>query len=333
MTEHLTQNPAVQIEDDRTGSSVETLKRAILDNLLYIVGRDTDHAVPSDYFMAVAYTVRDRILARFMHTIQSYRKTAVRAVSYLSAEFLMGPHLANNLLNLGLEDPFRQAIKEIGLDFESLLEQEPEPGLGNGGLGRLAACYLDSMATMGIPAIGYGIRYEYGIFDQKIQEGWQVEYTDHWLRNGNPWELRRTQLAAEVGFHGRTEQYTDAEGRFRVRWIPQIVVKGVPYDTPIVGYRSGIANILRLWRSEARESFYFDRFNHGDYSGAVAEKVFAENITKVLYPNDEDFQGKELRLEQQYFFTSCSLQDMIRRHLFLGLKLRQLSRKVGHSAQ
>jgi starch phosphorylase len=321
MTDHLTQNPAVQIEDDRTGSSVETLKRAILDNLFYIVGRDTDHAVPTDYFMAVAYTVRDRILARFMHTIQSYRKTAVRAVSYLSAEFLMGPHLANNLLNLGLEAPFREAIKELGLDFESLLEQEPEPGLGNGGLGRLAACYLDSMATMGIPAIGYGIRYEYGIFDQKIQEGWQVEYTDHWLRNGNPWELRRMQLAAEVGFHGRTDQYTDAEGHFRVRWIPQTVVKGVPYDTPIVGYRSGIANILRLWRSEARESFYFDRFNHGDYSGAVAEKVFAENITKVLYPNDEDFQGKELRLEQQYFFTSCSLQDMIRRHLFRGLKL------------
>jgi len=321
MADGLSKNPNLQIEDDRTGSSVEALKRAILDNLFYVVGRDTDHADSTDYYMAVAYTVRDRILARFMHTIHSYKKNAVRAVSYLSAEFLMGPQLANNLLNLGLDAPFRQAVKELGLDMNSLIDQEAEPGLGNGGLGRLAACFLDSMATMGVPAIGYGIRYEYGIFDQKIQDGWQVEYTDHWLRNGNPWELRRTRLAAEVGFHGRTEHWTDAGGRFRVRWIPQTVVKGVPYDTPIIGYRSGMANILRLWRSEARESFYFERFNGGDYAGAVSEKVFAENITKVLYPNDEDFQGKELRLQQQYFFTSCSLQDMIRRHQFRGQKL------------
>jgi starch phosphorylase len=321
MPDSLTQNSTVQIEDDRTGSSVETLKRAILDNLFYVVGRAAEHAGPTDYYRALAYTVRDRILARFMHTIHSYKESAVRAVSYLSAEFLMGPQLAGNLLNLGLDAPFRQAIKDLGLDIESLIEQEAEPGLGNGGLGRLAACYLDSLATLGIPSIGYGIRYEYGIFDQKIHDGWQVEYTDHWLRDGNPWELRRTRLAAEVGFHGRTEQWTDGEGRFRVRWIPQTLVKGIPYDTPIVGYRSGLANILRLWRSEARESFYFDRFNNGDYGGAVAEKVFAENITKVLYPNDEDFRGKELRLQQQYFFTSCSIQDMIRRHLRRGQKL------------
>jgi starch phosphorylase len=321
MADGLSKNPNLQIEDDRTGSSVDALKRAILDNLFYVVGKDTDHADSTDYYMAVAYTVRDRILARFMHTIHSYKKNAVRAVSYLSAEFLMGPQLANNLLNLGLDAPFRQAVKELGLDMNSLIDQEAEPGLGNGGLGRLAACFLDSMATMGVPAIGYGIRYEYGIFDQKIQDGWQVEFTDHWLRNGNPWELRRTRLAAEVGFHGRTEHWTDDGGRFRVRWIPQTVVKGVPYDTPIIGYRSGMANILRLWRSEARESFYFERFNGGDYAGAVSEKVFAENITKVLYPNDEDFHGKELRLQQQYFFTSCSLQDMIRRHQFRGQKL------------
>ncbi len=321
MPDRLTQNPSVQIEDVRTGSSVETLKLAILDNLFYVVGRDVHQAVIGEYYMALAYTVRDRILARFMHTIHTYKESTVRSVSYLSAEFLMGPQLANNLLNLGLDAPFRQAVNELGLDMESLIEQEAEPGLGNGGLGRLAACYLDSLATLGIPSIGYGIRYEYGIFDQRIQDGWQVEYTDHWLRNGNPWELRRTRLAAEVGFHGHTEHWTDAEGRFRVRWIPQTVVKGIPYDTPIVGYRSGIANILRLWRSEARESFYFERFNSGDYGGAVAEKVFAENITKVLYPNDEDFRGKELRLEQQYFFTSSSLQDMIRRHLFRGQKL------------
>ncbi len=321
MPDRLPKNPGVQVEDERTGSSVETLKRAILDNLFYVLGRDAEHAAPIDYYMAVAYSVRDRILARYMHTIHTYMESPARAASYLSAEFLMGPQLANNLLCLGLEAPFRQAIKELGLELDTLIDQEAEPGLGNGGLGRLAACFLDSLATLGIPSTGYGIRYEYGIFDQKIQDGWQVEYTDHWLRNGNPWELRRTRLAAEVGFHGWTEQWTDAEGRYRVRWIPQMVVKGIPYDTPIVSYRSGLANILRLWRSEARESFYFERFNSGDYSGAVAEKVFAENITKVLYPNDEDFRGKELRLQQQYFFTSCSLQDMIRRHLRRGQKL------------
>jgi glycogen phosphorylase len=318
MTEILATKPGLQMEDDRTGSSVETLRRAILDNLFCVVGRGTEHASIADYYMAVAYTVRDRILARFLRTLHAYTESDVRCVSYLSAEFLTGPQLANNLLSLGLDAPFRQAVRELHLDMDMLIEQEAEPGLGNGGLGRLAACFLDSMATMSIPSIGYGIRYEYGIFDQKIHDGWQVEFTDHWLRNGNPWELRRTRHGVEVGFYGRTEHSTDAEGHFRVRWIPQTIVKGIPYDTPIVGYRSGVANILRLWRSEARESFYFDRFNDGDYAGAVAEKMFAENITKVLYPNDEDFRGKELRLQQQYFFTSCSLRDMISMQLQKG---------------
>jgi glycogen phosphorylase len=310
------ENPAIpilQIEDERTGIRVETLKHAILENLYCVVGRDAEHASQIDYYMATAYTVRDRILARFLRTLHAYIEKEVRCVSYLSAEFLMGPQLACNLLNLGIDAPVRQAVRELGLDMEVLIEQEAEPGLGNGGLGRLAACFLDSMATLGVPSIGYGIRYEYGIFDQKIHDGWQVEFTDHWLRNGNPWELRRTSYAVDVGFHGKTEQETDAQGHFRVRWIPGTIIKGVPYDTPIVGYRSGVANILRLWRSEARESFYFDRFNEGDYSGAVSDKVFAENITKVLYPNDDDFRGKELRLEQQYFFTACSLQDMVTR--------------------
>src|SRR5208283_4473841 len=321
MPDPLIVNQALQIEDNRTGSSVETLRRAILDNLFYVVGRDVEHARPLDHYQAVAYTVRDRILARFLSSLHNYMEDDVRVVSYLSAEFLMGPQLATNLLNLGLESQFRQATKDLGLDLDQLIEQEAEPGLGNGGLGRLAACFLDSLATMGIPSIGYGIRYEYGIFEQKIQDGWQVEYTDHWLRNGNPWELRRAEFAVQVGFHGRTENWVDHDGRYHVRWLPQIQVKGVPYNTSTVGYRSGAAYILRLWRSEATESFYFARFNTGDYAGAVADKVFAENITKVLYPNDENFSGKELRLEQQYFFTSCSLQDMIRVHLVSGKKL------------
>jgi starch phosphorylase len=313
--------PAVITEDDRTGASVETLKRAILDNLYYIVAKMPQTATEIDYFTAIAYTVRDRILARWIETLESYSHRELRVVCYLSAEFLMGPYLACNLLNLGLDAPFRQAVKELGLDFNRIIASESEPGLGNGGLGRLAACYLDSLATLSVPAIGYGIRYEFGMFHQQIKDGWQVEMTDYWLRYGNPWEIRRSQASVEVSFGGHTESRTDDQGKFRVRWVPQSVVKGVPYDTPVVGYQSGVVNDLRLWKSEATESFYFERFNSGDYQGAVAGKVFAENITKVLYPNDEALQGKELRLQQQYFFTSCSLQDMIRFHQRFGFSL------------
>ena len=304
------------IDDDRTGIKVETLKQAILENLRYVVGKDPESATEMDYFMAVAYTVRDRILARWLATRRSYSEHDVRVVCYLSAEFLMGPHLANNLLNLKIEEPMRQATKELGLDLDRIIAEESEPGLGNGGLGRLAACYLDSLATLGIPAIGYGIRYEFGMFHQEIHDGWQVELTDYWLRYGNPWEI---QAASGVG-RCRASGATPNPGRTRTgicktRWIPASLVKGIPYDTPILGYGSGVANDLRLWRSEAGESFYFDKFNSGDYEGAVASKIFAENISKVLYPNDDAKQGKQLRLEQQYFFVSCALQDMIRIHL------------------
>ena len=306
------------IDDERTSHTVPALKQGILDNLFYVVGKPSLVATDMDHFMALAYTARDRILARWLTTKGDYLKHTVRTVYYLSAEFLMGPYLANNLLNLGLQDAMRQATTELNLDLDHLIAQESEPGLGNGGLGRLAACYLDSMATLGVPAMGYGIRYEFGMFHQEIHEGWQVEFTDHWLRYGNPWEIRRPQADVEVGFGGHTETWRDALGTYEVRWVPASVVKGIPYDTPILGYRSGIANTLRLWKSEATESFFFGRFNSGDYEGAVGAKVFAENITKVLYPNDEAMRGKELRLQQQYFFTSCSLQDMIRRQLTAG---------------
>jgi glycogen phosphorylase len=318
MQELAAPEPTALIEDDRTATSVEALRRAILDNLFYLVGTTQQNATDQEFFTAVAYTVRDRILARWFKTLDCYKKHDVRVVCYLSAEFLMGPHLANNLINLQIEAPVRQAVAELGRDFDHIVEQEREPGLGNGGLGRLAACYLDSMATLAVPAIGYGIRYEFGIFQQQIHDGWQVELTDYWLRYGNPWEIRRPNEAVDVGFGGRTEGWADSTGKYRVRWIPASVVRGVPYDTPIVGYLSGIANDLRLWRSESTESFFFERFNSGDYQGAVAGKTFAENITKVLYPNDEDIHGKELRLQQQYFFTSCALQDMIRLHQRVG---------------
>lgn len=315
----------IAIEDDRTGTSVETLKRAITDNLLYVVGKTRKTATRIDYFMAVAYTVRDRIIAHWLNTVQSHLQQSGRVVAYLSAEYLLGPQLGNNLLNLNLEGPFRRATLELGLNLDDIISEEEEPGLGNGGLGRLAACYMDSLASLGIPSVGYGVRYEFGIFDQQITDGWQVEITDKWLRFGNPWELRRPQMAIPIGFGGRTRQWTDADGRFHVEWIPAFRVNGVPYDTPIPGFRTSTANNLRLWAAEAPESFHFDRFNTGDYQGAVAEKLHSENISKVLYPNDQQIAGKQLRLQQQYMFTSCSLQDMIRIHLAQGRKLENFA--------
>ena len=308
----------IATEDDRTGLSITTLRRAIADNLFYLQGKFPGIATTNDYYLALAYTVRDRLLQHWIATSQTYLKSDVKVVCYLSAEFLVGPHLANNLINLGIYDLVEQAIAESGLNLIELINQEEEPGLGNGGLGRLAACYLDSLASLEIPAIGYGIRYEYGIFDQEIKDGWQVEITDKWLQYGNPWEIARPENSVEVKFGGHTESYTDSDGNYRVRWIPAYIVKGIPYDTPIMGYKVNTANTLRLWKSEASDSFDFYKFNVGDYYGAVNEKVFSENLTKVLYPNDSYLQGKELRLQQQYFFVSCSLQDMIRIHLWRG---------------
>lgn len=304
--------PTVLTEDDRTGTSIETLRRAFMDNLFFIQGRFPEVATKNDYYLALAYTVRDRLLLRWLNSAKTYREQESRTVCYFSAEFLLGPHLGNNLINLGLYEAVEEAIRQTGLNLKELLDQEEEPGLGNGGLGRLAACYMDSLATLEIPAIGYGIRYEYGIFDQEIRDGWQVEITDKWLRYGNPWEIPRPELILQVKFGGHTYSYTDDQGRYRVVWEPHQVIQGVAYDTPILGYKVNTANLLRLWRAEAVESFDFQAFNTGDYYGAVNQKIASENITKVLYPNDEQLQGKELRLMQQYFFCSCALQDMIR---------------------
>lgn len=322
-----TPNRQITIEDDRTGTDVETLKRAFADNLFYIQGKFPAIATKNDFYMALAYTVRDRLLRRWLNTTETYLKQNVKTVCYLSAEFLLGPHLGNNLINLEILEPVRQAVEECGLNLQALIDIEEEPGLGNGGLGRLAACYMDSMASLEIPAIGYGIRYEFGIFDQEICDGWQAEITDKWLRFGNPWEIPRTESTVEVKFGGYTEGDFDEEGRYRVQWIPANIVKGVPYDTPILGYKTNTANTLRLWKAEAPESFNFQAFNLGDYYGAVNEKTSAENITKVLYPNDEPLQGKQLRLQQQYFFVSCALQDMIRIHLRRGNSLETFSDK------
>jgi starch phosphorylase len=319
--------PSATEDEVRTGLSVEAFKRAYRDNLRYVLGRFPEVATPNDRYLALAHAVRDRLMDRWMRTVEAYYRHRARTVCYLSAEFLLGPHLGNNLLNLGVLDVARRAMEELGLDFEALLAQEEEPGLGNGGLGRLAACFMDSLATLQIPAIGYGIRYEFGIFDQAIRDGEQVELTDKWLRLGNPWEISRPEIALAVGLGGRTERYTDASGRQRVRWVPDQVVRGVAHDTPIPGYRVGNANLLRLWKAESAESFDFQAFNVGDYWGAVEEKVASETISKVLYPNDEPEAGRRLRLAQQHFFVSCSLQDMIRIHLQTAPDVRGLDAK------
>ena len=297
---------------DRNANDIESLKRAFLNNLFYVQGKPVSLATQHDYYMALAYLVRDRMLHRWNGTAESYTQHRARTVCYLSAEFLMGPHLGNNLINMGLYDQVKQAMAELGLNFDDLIAQEVEPGLGNGGLGRLAACYLDSLASLEIPALGYGIRYEFGIFEQDLRDGWQVERTDKWLRYGNPWEVVRPEWSVEVKFGGYTETRTDDQGHYRVRWAAGRKVLGVPYDTPILGYQVNNANTLRLWKAEAIESFDFAVFNQGNYYGAVEEKVSSENLSKVLYPNDETQAGKQLRLEQQFFFVSCSLQDMFR---------------------
>lgn len=308
---------AIDLQDrcelsNRTGMDSETLKRAFLNNLFYVQGKFPALATTNDYYMALAYTVRDRLLQRWINTAATYTELGSRTVAYFSAEFLMGPHLGNNLINLGIYDQVEQGMAELGLSLDELQEEEEEPGLGNGGLGRLAACYLDSLATLDIPSLGYGIRYEFGIFDQDIRDGWQVERTDKWLSAGNPWEIARPEWSVEIKLGGHTEHYTDDHGNYRSRWVPDQVVKGIPYDTPILGYQTNTANTLRLWTAEAPESFDFTSFNSGDYLGAVYEKMISENISKVLYPNDDSSQGKQLRLTQQFFFVSCSLQDMIR---------------------
>jgi starch phosphorylase len=271
--------------------------------------------------MATAHAVRDQMVNQWFtafYDLISLGKENLKVVSYLSSEFLMGPHLGNNLVNMGLAAPVRMALSALGQELGDILLQEVEPGLGNGGLGRLAACYLESLATLRIPAIGYGIRYEFGIFDQGIRNGWQVEKADNWLSLGNPWEVRRPDLAYEVRFGGKTEYIHDPEGRLSVRWMPEKVIKGIAYDTPVAGYRSGGVSVLRLWKSEAVASFDFQTFNAGEYYKAVDDKVLSETISKVLYPNDEPEVGKLLRLCQQYFFVSCSLQDMIWFHLTWG---------------
>lgn len=310
--ENLSLEEAIDDDDIHTGSSVDAIRRSFVSNLFYIQGRIPLVASCNDCFMAMSYTVRDRILNRGLHTLDALLNNDLKMVCYFSAEFLLGPMLKRNLVNLNILDAATKALNFYHIDIHTLFAIEREPGLGNGGLGRLAACYMDSLSTLEIPALGYGIRYEFGLFKQEIYQGWQVEKTDKWLSLGYPWEIMRPEITSLVKLGGNTESYVDEQGQYRVKWNPSRVVKGMAYDIPIVGYEGSVSNTLRLWKAEAVESFDFAAFNLGDYERSVEQKIFSENITKVLYPNDESAQGKQLRLEQQYFLVSCALQDMFR---------------------
>jgi glycogen phosphorylase len=299
----------------RTAADSDALKRSFADHLQYSQGKDEHTATPMDRYFAAAYTVRDRMMRRWIQTQQAYYKRDAKRIYYLSLEFLMGRLMENNLINLGLHANMRAALSDLGLDLGDLLSQEPDAGLGNGGLGRLAACFLDSMATLQLPAYGYGIRYEFGIFDQEIRNGYQVERPEEWLRFGCAWEIPRPEAQVPIRLYGRTEHYKDEHGALKVRWVDGRRVMGMPYDVPVAGYGEGNVNTLRLWRARASQEIDLANFNAGDYLRAVEEKDISENISKVLYPNDLTVMGKELRLQQQYFFVACSIHDVVTRHL------------------
>lgn len=304
----------VRVEDDRTGMDPVTLERAMLDHLHYTCAKTEDSATMLDLFVAMSHTVRDRLVQRWMQTRRTYQREDVKRVYYLSAEFLLGRMLSQNLLNLGIYNEAEALLSKYGVSLASVLEQEVDPGLGNGGLGRLAACFMDSLATLGLPACGYGIRYEFGIFRQFIQDGRQVEQADAWLRNGNPWEIARHEYTATVNFYGHVETMMDDEGRERTRWVDTRRILGVPYDMPVAGFGNNTVNTLRLWSARASRELDLSVFNDGDYRRAVEEKALSESISKVLYPNDKSYEGRELRLKQQYFFTCCSIHDIVRRY-------------------
>ncbi|MBK6848541.1 MAG: glycogen/starch/alpha-glucan phosphorylase [Proteobacteria bacterium] len=310
------------------GADVESVKRSFLRHIQTSLGRDEYSATPADLYEALCLSVREHLLMRWIQTQQTYYHTDARRVYYLSMEFLMGRALHNALSNLGLLDVYRRAIAELGYSLDELEEQGTEPGLGNGGLGRLAACFLDSMATLQLPAVGCGLRYDYGIFRQEILDGRQIEEPDDWLRLVNPWEIARPAQAVRVQFGGRVQLYDDGTGRLRSRWLDTHDVQAVPYDTPIPAYGNSTVNTLRLWSARGTEDFDLEDFNVGDYVGAVTHKVMAENITKVLYPNDNFYSGKELRLKQQYFLVAATLQDALRRHLVTHPTLDDLPEKV-----
>jgi starch phosphorylase len=295
------------------GLDTESIVDAFAHRMMYSIARDEFTASEENLFQALAYAVRDRLMDRWFVTQDRYYREDTKRVYYLSLEFLLGRMLSNNIINLGAEEQHAEAMRRIGYQLEDLGDKENDAGLGNGGLGRLAACFLDSASTLGLPFYGYGIRYEYGIFRQQIVDGNQAEAPDNWLRHGNPWEVAHPEVLFPVRFYGRVESYTDDRGRSRMRWIDTHDVYAMAYDVPIAGYENDVVNSLRLWGAKSSQEFDLDKFNAGAYVEAVEDKTSSENISKVLYPPDDQYAGRELRLKQQYFFTTATIQDILRR--------------------
>jgi glycogen phosphorylase len=310
------------------GRSVEDIRRGFLSNLEYNIAKDRYSLTPYDEFLSLSYTVRERIIERWIASRQQYHTNNVKRIYYLSMEFLLGRLLADNIINLQISDACAKAVADLHLDLDEIIDQEHDAGLGNGGLGRLAACFLDSMATLKLPAVGYGIRYDFGIFNQRIVNGSQVELPEMWLQFRNPWEIERPEYKQTIKYYGKTMYIKDTDGKTRFRWIDTSDVIAIPYDIPIPGYGVNNVNTLRLWSARAAEEFNFQDFNQGDYIGACEMKMTSENISKVLYPNDNNVSGRELRLKQQHFFTSASLQDIIRRYLAANSDFSAFSDKV-----
>ncbi|HSQ78883.1 MAG TPA: glycogen/starch/alpha-glucan phosphorylase [Nitrospirota bacterium] len=313
---------------DKIGSDPASLKRSLSNRLIYSLGKDPITATHRDWFNTTAYTVREQLIERWMETMRSYYHSDAKRVYYLSLEFLTGRLLANSLLNMGFYDECRQALADLDLDLDRIRELESDAALGNGGLGRLAACFLDSMATLGLPGYGYGIRYEYGMFTQRIENGYQIEHPDNWLRYGNPWEFPRPEVLFAVKFGGKVVQFTDDQGQLRFHWVDTEDVMAMACDTPVPGYDTSTVNNMRLWTAKATRDFNLKYFNEGNYIKAVAEKNESENLSKVLYPDDTTQMGRELRLKQQYFFVCASIQDILRRFTKYHPHLDELPDKV-----
>ena len=305
---------SMPLELDKPALDAPSIKRSLANRLMYSIGKDPLTATDRDWFYSAAAVVRERLIERWMETMRSYYREDTKRVYYLSMEFLMGRTLMNSMLNIGCDESFRRAMNEMGLELEKIRDMEDDAALGNGGLGRLAACFLDSMATLGIPGYGYGIRYEYGMFNQRIENGAQVEHPDNWLRYGNPWEFPRSEVLYPVKFHGRVVSYADDQGVLRHYWVDSDDVMAMAYDYPIPGYGTDTVNNMRLWAAKATRDFDLGYFNEGNYIRAVEDKNESENLSKVLYPDDTTEMGRELRLKQQYFFVCASLQDVFYRY-------------------
>ena len=312
---------------NNSGFDKATFKRSVVDNVKNMFRRTIDEATPQQVFQAVAYAVKDVIIDEWIATHKEYEKKDVKTVYYLSMEFLMGRALGNDIINIGARKEIKEVLDELGFDLNAIEDQEPDPALGNGGLGRLAACFLDSLATLGYPAYGCGIRYRYGMFKQKIENGYQVEVPDNWLKDGNPFEIRRPEYAMEVKFGG----YVRIENRNGVNQFVQEgyqSVRAVPYDLPVIGYGNNVVNTLRIWDAEPINTFKLDSFDRGDYQKAVEEENLAKTIVEVLYPNDNHYAGKELRLKQQYFFISASVQRAVKKYKEKHDDIRKFHEKV-----